>query len=909
MSTHRHARPAPALAATLLLAAACGGGGGGGGFAVKGAVTGLQGSGLVLHLAAGSQVEDLAVPTAGAFAFAARLGDGAAFEVTVKTDPTGPSQACTVTGGTGAVAGADASVSVACATRSFTVGGTVSGLAAGSSVTLRNNGGDDLAVDADGAFTFATPVQSGAAYAVTVAQHPASPSQTCVVGNGSGTVGGAAVTGVTVSCEPNDKPVAGRVDGLLGDGLVLQVNDAFDTPVSAAGDFQVLTNLRAGVDYAVSVKAQPTSPWQRCEVTSGATGKMVATGVTGVVVTCATETFAVGGTATGVLRPGLSLALTVAGVKGPAMTVDADGTFTFPDAVQSGAAWLVTVESVPASQACAVTGGGGVMAGAAVGDVRVACGCAAGLGNCNGLPGDGCETSTLTDVAHCGGCGNACAFANAGASCASGACQLGACLPGFGDCRDGAADGCETNLQTDPAHCGTCVRACSFAHASAACASGTCALGICSDGWGNCNGDPADGCETDVRTTVAHCGGCNQPCTVANGVPACAAGVCGVQACNPGFGNCNGLAGDGCEVDVNSDPQNCGQCLLACSFPNTAGACVAGACTVGTCDAGFADCNGVVPDGCEVNTQTDPLHCGSCTAQACNLPHAPQFCSGGACAVAACDAGWGNCNGVTADGCELPVLDDPNNCGGCNATCASDRVCSAGSCQIAASCRDLLLQRPGSASGVYTIDPDGAGPVAPLQVYCDMLTDGGGWTFFAHLGGDYQAGALFTEDLPTYLADRSAPKVGPPPPSGEPDNRFTASYGLGATVYQNIGATELMVSVINPEPSATLAKSLVFYRFAAGASAFTRGPIPCTAVDLSFQFRVLLGAYLPGQFAACDDSLWYPYDGVFGAGGQPLVMLANAPVGTIWGTGAGYVPPPGSSGNNLQNQDSWWYAR
>jgi hypothetical protein len=111
----------------------------------------------------------------------------------------------------------------------YTVGGAVSGLA-GSDLVLQNNGGDSLAVAANGSFTFATPVGAGAPYGVTVLAQPASPAQTCTVQNGSGTAT-ANVTSVAVSCVTTPIARTWRGAGLLetiDEGEAFEHQVAFD---------------------------------------------------------------------------------------------------------------------------------------------------------------------------------------------------------------------------------------------------------------------------------------------------------------------------------------------------------------------------------------------------------------------------------------------------------------------------------------------------------------------------------------------------------------------------------------------------------------------------------------------------------------------------------------------------------
>src|SRR6267378_6520686 len=81
----------------------------------------------------------------------------------------------------------------------FTIGGTVSGLAAGGSMTLQNNGAESLAVSANGPFAFKTAIAANMPYLVTVSVPPATPPQTCTVAGGSGAAT-ANVTTVVVTC-------------------------------------------------------------------------------------------------------------------------------------------------------------------------------------------------------------------------------------------------------------------------------------------------------------------------------------------------------------------------------------------------------------------------------------------------------------------------------------------------------------------------------------------------------------------------------------------------------------------------------------------------------------------------------------------------------------------------------------
>lgn len=335
---------------------------------IGGSVSGMAGTGLVLRNNGG---DELAIDHDGPFQFATPVVFGASYTVTVANQPSSPTQTCVVANGNGQI-DADApitSVVVTCQTGVFSVGGTVSGVT-GSGLVLRNNGADDVAISADGPFTFPTAVRSGAAFAVTVENQPAGPSQTCTVSGGSGTVGAGPVTTVVVNCAVDRFTLGGTVSGLSGT-VVLQNNGGDDITISSNGGFAFPTTVASGATYAVAVVTQPASPIsQTCTVSAG-TGTATNADITSVRVDCTTDTFTVGGTVTGLAGTGLVLRDNA----GDDLTITSNGTFAFATPVASGSGYDVTVLANPSApqQTCVVSAGAGTVGGGDVTSVVVTC--------------------------------------------------------------------------------------------------------------------------------------------------------------------------------------------------------------------------------------------------------------------------------------------------------------------------------------------------------------------------------------------------------------------------------------------------------------------------------------------------------------------------------------------------------
>jgi len=269
--------------------------------------------------------------------------------------------------------------------------------------------------------------------------------------------------------------------------------------------------------------------------------------------------------------------------------------------------------------------------------------CEAGYSDCNGIPDDGCESNPKTDPNNCGICGNQCPD---GVACIGGTCG---CPPGMTECNGTCVDltSDDANCGTcgfacadhQPEDAGTVPP-----HMFHGCWEGQCKdLRCYRDSkvfWADCNQNvDADGCEVDLKKPNSeHCGQCGNQC--APGQQCFSTSDTGMDCqCKGSKHLCPATSGTGSCVDLDDDTKNCGSCGYVCpTITNADPACSQGRCGY-ICRPGFADCNGRSSDGCEVDLNSDPRNCGSC-GNACDVG-AGQPCAGGKCATTECDAGGG----------------------------------------------------------------------------------------------------------------------------------------------------------------------------------------------------------------------------------------------------------------------------
>jgi hypothetical protein len=361
--------------------------------------------------------------------------------------------------------------------------------------------------------------------------------------------------------------------------------------------------------------------------------------------------------------------------------------------------------------------------------------CAEPAGCRSGVCSDGaCAAATCEDQLQNGeesdvDCAGGCGPCDAGASCrfpsdcAAARCVEAVCAAP--SCEDGVRNGPETDLDCG-GECSPC------GHGGRCLVDGDCLGGVCAEGQcliPTCIDNVPNGMESDVDCG-GECPGC--PAERACARPEdCEDGVCSDGAC--AVASCGDLVANGTESGV-----DCGGVCPACDPGVTCrelGDCSSGVCLRGVCAQ--PSCADNVHNGLETGLDCggpcDPCPAGLGCAEA-------EDCHSGICADAVCAVP--TCRDRVVNGTETDV-----DCGGACPSCGEGAACLAAQdcqtdrcdpflaqCVWRRDCSDLAARGEGP-SGVFTLDSDGAGPAQPYQAWCDMDTDGGGWTLALKVDG------------------------------------------------------------------------------------------------------------------------------------------------------------------------------
>ena len=171
-------------------------------------------------------------------------------------------------------------------TETFTVAGSIQGLAY-PGLVLTNKGGADLAVAANSTtFAFPNSIEYGDTYDVQIKAQPA--HQTCEIDPNfdSDTAGRMAAINIPVRCVINSFTVGGKITDLTTEGLVLTNGTAGGTVTVAKGAtaFVLPNRVPFGETYGVTVLKQPTG--LECTVVSGGVGQMGDANVENILIDC-----------------------------------------------------------------------------------------------------------------------------------------------------------------------------------------------------------------------------------------------------------------------------------------------------------------------------------------------------------------------------------------------------------------------------------------------------------------------------------------------------------------------------------------------------------------------------------------------------------------------------------------------
>ncbi len=153
------------------------------------------------------------------------------------------------------------------------------------------------------------------------------------------------------------------------------------------------------------------------------------------------------------------------------------------------------------------------------------------------------------------------------------------------------------------------------------------------------------------------------------------------------------------------------------------------------------------------------------------------------------DAGEDDADGDGFTPCEDDCDDtDADTYPGADELCdGEDRDCDGTLTDGCASCAEILDAGLDGGDGDYEVDLDGPGGADPLDVFCDMTTDGGGWTLIQRTTDDWADTGVLTTDYASFYGTHAG--------------ALTGAYRLAGEYWPDVGGEGDLLLAVNPRLS------------------------------------------------------------------------------------------------------------